>query len=251
MAELPPRPPQTNRKWRVDYRTLVGAAAVLAFLAILVIGVRWLASPPSNQVTHEDQSLEAQWNKANEQLGIEPVYPPAEDLSVGDLLAEVIQDDQRDPNAGNVGPSKVGASTPFLRKSVKLAHIDVTKELNEVYAELPFFPEVDASATASTAQPSVAAQGDLERARTPSLAFRSDGSRTILPRAAFPGFTIFHSGSAAAGLSAGSGGLFHFGASGENSQKLEVRLVETYGLPNISADIALRAYCNADRTRSF
>jgi hypothetical protein len=250
MAETQPQPPETNQTSWVRYRILLAAGLILV-MAVIVMGVRWLASPPSDQGTRGDQSLEAQWNKTIEQLGIEPVYPPAEDLTVGDLLAEVAGDDEQDPNAGwYVGPAVVRASTPLLRKSVKLAHIDVTKELNEVYAELPFFPEEDVGITSGSAPSSAAAGDNPATPRASGLRFKSDGSRTALPRAAFPGLTIYHSGSAAAGVSATGYGFFRFGASSEDSQKLEVRLVETYGLPSVVADRVLTAYCNAEKTRS-
>jgi hypothetical protein len=250
MAETQPQPPETNQTSWVRHRILLAAGLILV-MAVIVVGVRWLASPPSDQSPRGDQSLEAQWNNAIGQLGIEPVYPPAEDLTVGDLLAEVVEDDEQDPNAGwYVGPAVVRASTPLLRKSVKLAHIDVTKELNEAYAELPFFPEADVGTTSGSAQSAAAARDNPATPQASGLRFKSDGSRTALPRAAFPGLTIYHSGSAAAALSASTYGFFRFGATGEDSQKLEVRLVETYGLPSIVADSVLTAYCKAERTRS-
>jgi hypothetical protein len=107
MAETPPQTPETNQaSWWMRY--VIWLAAGLPLAAVIVVGIRWLASPPSDQGARGDQSLEAQWNKAIEQLGIEPVYPPAEDLTVGDLLAEVVADDEQDPNAGwYVGPAAV------------------------------------------------------------------------------------------------------------------------------------------------
>jgi hypothetical protein len=232
--------------WRWARRSLDLAAralVILAALVVIVIGVKWLARPAPDQVKPETETLEAQWNATISKLGIEPVYPPAEDLAVGDLLAEVVDDDQRDRSVVN----KKGAWSASLGKTVKLAHVDVEKALTEAYKDMPFFAEV-VSSSAERAQGSHAAGSKNDTAvKSQEIAWRS-ASRTALPRAAFPGFTIVHTGSAGAGVSASGYGLFHFGAANEVSQTLEVRLVETYGLPSVSADTVLKAFCEKSRS---
>ena len=119
-------------------RILLTAGVALVSVVAIVVGVRWLAQQGPPEGKTEDLSLEAQWNKTIRRLGIEPVFPPEEDLAVGDLFAAVVEDDDEDPT---IAKEKVGPSTPFLGKSVKLAHIDVRQDLEDAYAALPVFPE--------------------------------------------------------------------------------------------------------------
>jgi hypothetical protein len=71
--------------------------------------------------------------------------------------------------------------------------------------------------------------------------------RRALPRAAFPGLTIYHTGDASAGVTAGSRGWFDFSARNEDSQKLILGIVETYGLDSVSATHLLTTYCESHR----
>src|SRR5712691_7504832 len=74
----PPRDRTLNRALRYGLIPLVVVVGI-------VLGVRWLAMrAPAGAEHDEDLSLEAQWNKTIARLGIEPVFPPEEDLAVGD-----------------------------------------------------------------------------------------------------------------------------------------------------------------------
>jgi Na+/H+-dicarboxylate symporter len=94
VTDLPSQPQRVRRLLAWGARLVAAAAAVFA----IVVGVRWLAAfQPKPQSDGQNSSLEAQWNSTIRRLGvnIEPVYPPQEDLSVGDLFATVVEDDWR------------------------------------------------------------------------------------------------------------------------------------------------------------
>jgi hypothetical protein len=241
-AELSRPPARSSFVWRM----IAWCIGSIAVVVLVVAGVRWLSSVKPASPEDVDTSLEAQWDSTIRRLGIgiEPVYPPEEDLSVGDVFATVVADDQRFPSEG---PARIVSSTPFLGKSVKIGHVDVAKELAEVYAGTPLFPE-----TSSRPQGSAGGGGNAGSGSAPSAPvdlFGRHAARTDLPRAAFPGLTIYHTGSAAAGAAPAKHGWFDFGAANQSSQKLVLGAVETYGLDAVTADAALTRYCNAAETK--
>jgi hypothetical protein len=239
----PPTQPASLRYWRL-WVWVAEAAGLLVAAVAIVAGVRWLATPQPNQPGDDGiASLEAQWNSTIRRLGvgIEPVYPPQEDLTVGDVFATVIGDDENFPA---LSQKRVVASTPFLGRSVKLGHVDVSKELEIAYAQIPIFPETGASTQGSADH-----LGGGGGAALPAMTnmFGQHEPRRALPRAAFPGLTIYHSGSASAGVTAGSRGWLDFSANNEDSQKLILGVVETYGLDAVTATHLLTTYCENNR----
>jgi hypothetical protein len=214
----------------------------VAFLFFVIGVVRWLSSPTTAQGDFtEDLSVEAQWNITISRLGIEPVYPPQEDIAVGDVYAVVVGGKGR---LTDLQPQeKIANSEPFLRKAIKLAHVPVQDQLREAYSFLPVFPEFGQSDQRG------AANNGSKRDDRPEAndLFRNGQRRTALPQAAFPGISISFTGSAAVGGAVGSRGmlgLFSYGASHKAEQKVELRSVETYGLPSLIAYEALKSYCS-------
>jgi hypothetical protein len=199
-----------------------GAVAILVVVPVIVLVIRALTGPTVEQSQRLDP--EGQWTRVIERLGISPVFPPEEDFAVGDLFVQVVSDDDPDPNALN----RVKSSTPFRATAVKLDHVDVRKQLEDIYATLPFF-------------------GDLSSGSDPGL-FRRP--RTALPLAAFPGITVSDTQQAAAGLSWVGRVLFQFGASSENFEHLDLPTIETYGLPSVEAQAAVDHYCSAVETQT-
>src|SRR6266436_3219607 len=99
-------------RWRWWY------SLIAVSLAVVGAGV-WLVRQPAPQPV---PNIEAAWNEAISRLGIDPVYPPEEDLVVGDLLAGVISDDEPDPIETKDDKLKLHRDSPFLRRTVKIAH---------------------------------------------------------------------------------------------------------------------------------
>jgi hypothetical protein len=236
-----PQRPFWRAVFRVWGRRLI-AAVLMAVLVVGVIGLdRWYLSYSETPAVPEDLSLEAQWNKAIGRLGIEPVYPPQEDIAVGDLFAVAVSDNDAGRDPASVD-RKIGPGSAFLSRAVKLGHVPVEKQLAAEYASLPAFvspPE------GGTPPPSARAAGAVAQPGPPRI-FGQGNWDAFLPRAAFPGLTITYSGNATTGLSGGDRGWFGHSASRENVQKLEVRVVETYGLPSVVAAQALNDFCTVN-----
>ena len=122
-------------------KKIAGAVVVVVLLAGgAYYLVKWLA-PPIGDIGQIEvqQSLEENWNHTIQRLGIEPVFPPEEDLAVGDIFAVAvgIDKDARLQFAPEWAQFYKGET--FLKRSVKLAHIDVREALDEAYAILPVF----------------------------------------------------------------------------------------------------------------
>jgi hypothetical protein len=212
-------------------------AGVAAFIVVAVAGiavVRWLTPPTEPIISASVPSLETEWNNTIARLGIDPVYPPEEDLAVGDLLAIVVGDEE------DVVETK--KTDPILRRSVKLAHIDLRDQLEKAYAMLTVFMPTPASAPQSGA---AAAPAALASHRM----FTADMPKNQLPQAAFPSLIIQANNNANFDASGAGWGLAKFGASNRGFEELRLTDVRTYGLPSIRAMEALTNYCAAEKTK--
>src|SRR5689334_10928473 len=85
-------------------KNLMTAATMLVMLGIGVLALR----PSLPDPTGDD--VAKAWNDSIARLGIQPVYPPEEDLVVGDIWVSV---------AG--APQEI----PVLGKSVRIGHVEV------------------------------------------------------------------------------------------------------------------------------
>ena len=221
---------------------------LIAVIGVLAAGsyfaVRWYTSDPLQDV--EVQSLEAAWADAIAKYGLEPVFPPQEDLAVGDLLAVVVADDDTDPESED---KKVDRRSPLLKRSAKLAHIDVRPQLDAAYEMIPAFPLSESPLP--VAKPG-AIPGEALPSKSSSVTrlFTAGVREGDLPRAAFSSLKIQGVNSAAAGFAAGSRGSTNFAASREALEELHLAEVSTYGLPSVRALEILTAYCTDEKTKN-
>jgi len=199
----------------------------------------WLVRQPAPQPV---PNIEAAWNEAISRLGIDPVYPPEEDLVVGDLLAGVISDDEPDPIETKDDKLKLHRDSPFLRRTVKIAHIDLRQALGTAYGMLTMFP--------ASLGPPASLKDDLDKIGVPipHRVFTKDFPQSELPQAAFPSLKIQGLNSTGFGASAGGYASGIFGASNQRNEELQLMDVRTYGLPSARALEALSAYCGDQKT---
>src|SRR5262245_32790571 len=99
--------------------------AILAALVLTVFPTAWNNAPT-------DKGVVAERNRTISRLGIEPVFPPEEDIHVGDLYA-VIREDRR--------PKGKDKPATLLNHGIKLDHINLDEALISTYNELPQFPD--------------------------------------------------------------------------------------------------------------
>jgi hypothetical protein len=223
------------RQWISDnWRWISRSVAVLGSVALAGLVVFWAASMPDERPAND---IIADWNRTISRLGIEPVFPPEEDIYVGDIFAVVTEDRLdtagRTAPAGSTAVSTLSASNPLLNRAVKIDHVDMTKTLKEFYAQLPVF-------SATTPRP--AADRDIWAQALDTDPFTASEHK-FLSLAAFPAFTIKSSnaGSGDAGLPLL--GRLRFAWDRKDSDELEIVFAETYGIPTVIAAAILANYC--------
>jgi hypothetical protein len=205
---------------------------VLAFVVVVVAGffaVRYLGST-AIRGPFAEASIEENWNRTIKGLGVSPIFPPEEDLVVGDVLAVVIRDVDIDSHV----QTDAVAKRAFVNRSVKLAHVDVSQALDAAYQNLPVFP-----ATVGTVLP---LRSGVARAFSDAVLLGN------LPRAAFPRLKIQGVSNAAGAISAGGSGAASYAAGSQRVEEFELSDVRAYGLPSVVALQLFDAFCAKPET---
>ena len=109
------------RTWA--WRTGIMAASILALVGLGNLVRFFVSSPPK-------LSVATAWNNSVRRLGLNPIYPPQEDLYVGDILAVVKSSDDNYSRMDEV----------FGDHAIKLWHVNMTDALKRTYASVPVFP---------------------------------------------------------------------------------------------------------------
>jgi hypothetical protein len=218
-----------THRWTMPGRRGWTALAVVAVLVAGFFAVRSLggAAPTSPAASRSPEEV---WRDRIISFGIEPVYPPEEDLVVGDVLAVVVRDADPDPitQATNV------AKQAFISRSVKLAHIDATPQLDEAYKNLPVFP-------ATGVLPPLTALRDGIKRQFSDAVLLGNLPRAVLPRQKTEGAK-----NAAAGTAAEGTGSANYAAGSQEVDQFELADVRTYGLASVAALALFENYCKHD-----
>lgn len=201
------------------------ACIALAFFLIAAGGVKlWTAST----YEREPRSIASQWHENFAELGIDSVYPPQEDFVVGDIFLRVTN--ILDETGNQID------NAPFARKAIKLWRVDLRKELDYIYENIPLLP--------STKQKGL--DLDLEHEASNGL-FAISGKRKNMPQVVFPEFTIETTRAASAGANlwqitslTGSGSVQ---GAGHTTRVVKIIGSETYGVPYLVASGALQHFC--------
>jgi hypothetical protein len=205
----------------------------IAFLVAVLVGgffvVSYLGATASRRPFAE-ASIEDNWNRTIKSLGVSPIFPPEEDLVVGDVLAVVVRDVDIDSHE----QTNAVARKAFVNRSVKLAHVDVSQALDAAYQNLPVFP-----ATIGTVLP---LRSGVARAFSDAVLLSN------LPRAAFPRLKIQGVSNAAGGIAADGSGSASYGAGSQRVEEFELSDVRAYGLPSVAALRLFEAYCAKPET---
>jgi hypothetical protein len=219
--------------------TWVYRAVGTALLILAVVGlgnlIRFFGS--SHPKPLEGHSVATDWNESVERMGINPVYPPQEDLHVGDIFAVIKQSDNEYPT-----------SVVFGDHAIKLWHVDMRAALEAGYNAVPVFPR-------TKERPLHEDDSIWDQNESDDL-FHPGGKKT-LSLLAFPAFSIQHSRSATAGASTGSGiwswfsGVFGITRNDEETEQLSFPAAETYGVNSVQAQRALFSFCDDQRTKPF
>src|SRR3954464_1562625 len=205
----------------------------IVFLVAVLVGGFFVVSHLGGTASHRpfaEASIEDNWNRTIKSLGVSPIFPPEEDLVVGDVLAVVVADVDIDSHE----QTNTVAGRAFVNRTVKLAHVDVAQALDVAYQNLPVFP-----ATVGTIIP---LRSGVARAFSDAVLLAN------LPRAAFPRLKIQGVSNAAGGLSADGRGSATYGAGSQRVEEFELSDVRAYGLPSVTALQLFDAYCAKPET---
>lgn len=222
-----PNDPAPRRKWFL--RSGLAVLAVAAVVLAVVFVNAWTELP--QETTGE--TVASEWNATISRLGLEPVYPPQEDVVVGDIFLIVSAD------AGGGAPSQ-----SLQGRALKIWHVDLSEELKKVYRSTYAFPDT---------LPKPAADGAVwEQKPADGSIFDVQAERRQLPVMLLPGFTVarVRQASASGGWLAKS--LQALGAVESQSERtieLKIPQAETYGVPAIVGNAYLVQFCNDPRSR--
>jgi len=221
-VSAPPKP--GYKGWILGSFFVVAAGAIFA-------AIHWAGSGEQPKL-----SVAKQWNEAIEKLGFEPVYPPIEDIQVGDVFAMITDD----------AVSGSATDEPFAGRSIKLLHLDMTREIEDAYRVVYQFPGTnDRPEHDGQIWPQAISAGSL---------FKPPATRTALPLLLFPRFTITNVKRASGSASAMSQLLNGtFGADANTTETVEVRFsaTESYGVPAVPAELRLIDFCDDAATKAF
>ena len=223
--------------WLSGYAVTAVGAVVLAWL----VYVTFIKSP--DQIIVSPEALADQWSETVAQFGISPVFPPREDVHVGDVYAVLADDDAATSSSQGKGEMEIGSQwgervrLKFPR-AVKLGHVDAADaQLVAEYQKVVVLPELIDDVSSPTNR--------IKQATCVGECF-SLGPPKQLPLVIFPGTS-----SARARQSAAQGNWFDhlgsiLGAGSRNdagSVAITIPYAETFGLPAIIATDMLNRFC--------
>jgi hypothetical protein len=151
------------------------------------------------------------------------------------VLAAVVRDvDIETPTDGaDITVDTKVAKKALVSRPVKLAHVEVSKELDEAYGKLPVFP--------ATVLANPPLRAGVARAFSDAVLLGN------VPRAAFPRLKIQGVSNAGAGLANGKGSA-SYDAGSQEIEEFELSDVRTYGLPSVVALKVFETFCAAKET---
>jgi len=193
-----------DRRWSATHITL---GLAIAWVALTTgVAVTWrLVGPGHDFCGDQEHATACGWDAEITRLGIEPLFPLQEDVYVGDVFAAVTQ-----------------SNSPFLRRAVKLAHVDLSVALEAAYDTVPAFEEPQAARGEG---------GAAQAGRGESKLFRPRGRKA--PLAAFPGVSII----------VRRGNPAEVSDEWREIEEISITRAETYGVPSVIATGYLRDFC--------
>jgi len=205
---------------------IAGAGGAIAFCIVALFLVRAFDQPTAQT----DDNVALAWNQAIGRLWIEPVYPPQEDLFVGDVYL-------------NLRPTKEGIALPdgqtgnvFAGRGIRIDRINLLPSLST----RPFKFKRQ---TASLADTTKAAESPAEKPAMPAL---RKADEIELYATAFPGISIKHF------IETNASWLdLAIGRRSAETEEIVISSVETYSAAAPESTRQLLLYCSEPATAHF
>ena len=200
--------------WVKTHAVTLGSLVVGAGIGAGILILAAVASVRDTRESRNSQKVACDWRQAIMALGISPVFPPSEDLHVGDIIAV--------RELGNEKPCDTDSSDSILFRTMGIAHVPETEAaLQRRYKDIPKFRPTPEKYDGTSP---VSADGDI---------FAAPGILKSLPIVGFPGITLATANAETVGLGVLSGiRAFFSGATRAASESVQIRIpeAETYGL---------------------
>lgn len=208
--------------------------AILSLILVAGSLVIWWAQSGSkpDPINHVGRA----WNDSIARLGIRPLFPPAEDLHVGDVFAVL-----RRLNVS--GLDEVSIDGRLADRSIRIGRIDLTDFIAQQERARPILDRLQAAPNPVKAAGGEAADKIAAPIDEPDFAVGTPTvDRLVLKRLMFPGITI------AVSHSAGIGDWFQSlagGASRYDDEVINIGHPLTYGIDTEYAFAMLGQFCGA------
>jgi hypothetical protein len=207
-----------------------GRIWIILLAAVVILAAVIVLQPFSSARDTTADDVAAAWNESVGRLGITPVYPPAEDFYVGDLLAVLYK--------VNTAPNDVTRKTALPGKATRIAYIDLRNDIQSANAGQPVFPDTGDFKTGQV----------FYRDNLQEVESAAPNGRIGLSLVAFPGVAVTHKTKASASFNWALSTL-GFGRDNEQAEQIRIPTALTYGAPISSAFVKLDKWCADPNTR--
>lgn len=206
--------------WSNLWRMISG----ILFIVLVFAYIR----PFEKEHTDIESDLAKAWNSTIQRLGLQPLYPPQENFSVGDIwiVASSVSSDGEDETA-------IDTNT-LQQHAVRVGHVDLIESIRNN----SFIPSLTSTAIAEDGTGKTELLPSAEPSDVP----------VHLTLLSYPGLHI----SRKVGISASFlGGLFSSSRSEDQIQDIAIPVAETYGASPLDAMGALYAWCASEDNKPY
>ncbi|WP_349958120.1 hypothetical protein [Rhizobium sp. ZPR3] len=236
-AQAPPQPPpdpnqaqspQANNETKSRRFSMPSGRTLLTWLplAVLVVWTVFFIKPWKSPAESNADDVALAWNTTMRRLDIDPVYPPQEDLSVGDIY--LILDAAHGGAADTDGNLK--------GRSVKIATLD----MRDNFSRRPY------TFTFTENDPTTPKIEEASQAPATTNSTDDKSAPVELSITAFPGVDVkTFVGSQASGWN------FSLGRKTGQTEEISIPTAETYSVPVVDAVLRLAKFCGEKSTATF
>lgn len=211
----------TARIWP-SISSFITHPTVITMVAIAGLAY-WIGLRPATDTSSD--YLPKRWNESIERLGITPVYPPQEDIYVGDLILQVVASGHKFPKLPDTLSTN---SEAFVGKYIKIGQLENMKQ----YFALPTFAPNFGDSEWSNGELA------LMQPRLEKVAIAENAGKLSMTDVLFPVIEITKDKAATA-----ISDWFSFGAASDLKEELILKGVQTYSMNPLHAFWALTNFC--------
>lgn len=212
-------------------RTLLTRFAMVVAAMLFLAFVIFVGNSFFKTAAAVDDYLPKSWNAAIERLGITPLYPPQEDIFVGDVFLAVAPSKRKFRDL----PDDLHVDA-MIGRSVKVGHINLTKYMRRP-DDVRYFGD-----TARNNDGAIS----LSQPRRELAIDPADDGKIVLSNILFPAISLEREASVS-----GMWKSIGLGASSASAQKIVLSHVQSYGAEAYASTALLVRFCSDPQTLGF